>query len=368
MDQDKKLYMYVYRSVLIDIFNDVYMYNTKLPTLPKLCEIYNVGRNTVRSALLKLQEDGYISMQRGARATVVFNHEDENLHKQYIQTLSNLKNSIKDAFETMEYIFPSIGALALKNATDEQINLLLNQVSSFDIDNIENEAQLVKELFEIYEVGFSFLGNPILDDLITTILYSIYLPSYTSKNQKNSKKSIKHIQATLKILIKSKNSFIIKNSIAGLCHSYGKLVVNYIESICEGIEPKENKEFVWTIHHDEDYLYMQVVTQIINDINNKVYVKGDLLPSIAQLALQYNVSERTSRRALEALREYRIIQTINGLGSKIVINAFKNNTRLLKNPKIKHHIQDYYNSSMLVMMINEAIFSKVIKSVSDEEL
>ncbi|MEG0276566.1 MAG: GntR family transcriptional regulator [Coprobacillus sp.] len=368
MDQDRKLYMYVYRSILVDIFNNIYIYNDKLPTLPKLCDTYGVGRNTVRNALLRLQKDGYISMQRGARATVVFNHDVETLHQQYVQSLAEIKDIIKDSFETMEYIFPYIGTLALKNASKEQMDMILDKVDNFDIDNIHNEAQLIKELFEIYEVGFSFMNNPILDDLVTTILYSMYLLSYNEKNKLGGKISAKNIQTTLKMILKTKSSFIIKNSIAGLCHTYGKMVNDYVAEICQDMPPVKSKEFIWAVHREEDYLYMKVVAGIVADINNHLYKKGDLLPSISQIAQQYNVSERTSRRALEALRDYRIIQTFNGIGSKITINVLKNNKRLLNNAKIKNHIQAYCNASQLLSMLNEVMIPKVLKSVTDEEL
>lgn len=368
MEQEDKLYMYVYRSILIDIFNNVYRYNEKLPTLTKLCDIYSVGRNTVRSALLELQKDGYVIIQRGKRAIVTFHLDDGDLYQQYTQKLSEIKHIISSVFETMECLFPTIGNFALKNATDEQINILINQVNHFDIDDIQNESQFVKELFEIYEIGFSFMNNPILDDLVTTLLYSIYIPSYAQNNKKNSHKSIKQIQSVIKIILKTKQSFIVKKSIAELCHSYSQIVDNYIDELCQGIQPKQNKKFVWNIHRGEDYLYMKVASGIVLDINNHIYKKGDLLPSILQIAEQYGVSERTSRRALVALREFHIIQTINGVGSKVIINILKNNTRLLKNIKLKTHIQSYYNASDLLAMINEVIIPKVLKSVSDEEI
>lgn len=73
MENDKKLYMYVYRMILNDIYNGRYTFESKLPPLVTLCEQYGVGRNTMRSALLELSKDGYISLKKGVQATMIFN-------------------------------------------------------------------------------------------------------------------------------------------------------------------------------------------------------------------------------------------------------------------------------------------------------
>ena len=62
-----------------------------------------------------------------------------------------------------------------------------------------------------------------------------------------------------------------------------------------------------------------VGVKILSAIQHQTYVKGISLPSIAKLSKQYDVSEKTVRKALDVLREYCVIETINGVGSIVIV-------------------------------------------------
>ncbi len=370
MNSENSLIMYVYRMMLTEIFNEIYSYNTKLPSLEELCTLYNAGRNTIRSALLLLESNGYISLQRGSRAKVIFHHDDEKLHDQYKQALLDMKSVSHDVFETMGIILPTIGVECFKQATPQQIDDLIRCIDDYDVDSVRNEKQIIIQLFNIYKQGFAMLNNPVLDDLIDILLYSMYYPHYTKEKDNEVQRSTNRIHTVLKMIVKTNqkgNYFIIKNMIAGLCLSYGKTLDRYIDKECQGMTIKNKQKFMWSFYQEEDYLYMQVVFYLVNDINNHVYNKGDLLPSIAQISEKYNVSDRTSRRALKALKDYKMIKVINGVGSKVIVGKMTDHKRILKQPEIKANVEKYVQASELMILMNEATIRYVLKKQTQQE-
>lgn len=63
-----------------------------------------------------------------------------------------------------------------------------------------------------------------------------------------------------------------------------------------------------------DPLYMQLARRLISQINADKFASGDKIPSIRELAEQYQVSNITVIRALDELRQHRYIFSVHGKG------------------------------------------------------
>lgn len=66
-------YQRTYEKILEDLRNDVYPVNSLLPPEPKLEEIYNVSRTTVRRAIAQLADEGYVKVKQGCGTVVLKN-------------------------------------------------------------------------------------------------------------------------------------------------------------------------------------------------------------------------------------------------------------------------------------------------------
>ncbi|WP_461218629.1 trehalose operon repressor [Lapidilactobacillus salsurivasis] len=64
--------------------------------------------------------------------------------------------------------------------------------------------------------------------------------------------------------------------------------------------------------------YLQIYHDLLTDIQNKKFKKGDLLPSDQKLVMRYHVSRETVRKAVRLLANEGYIQTIRGKGSLIL--------------------------------------------------
>lgn len=83
----------VTQSLLEAIADKRYVVGALLPTENELADIYNVSRQTVRTALLALQNRGYISRKKGVGSKVESLSPDSN----YSQTLNSLDDLVRVA-------------------------------------------------------------------------------------------------------------------------------------------------------------------------------------------------------------------------------------------------------------------------------
>ena len=84
----------LYQRLKLLIQTDEISIGEKLPTEQSLCEIYGVGRSTVREAQRVLQAKGFVKIRRGSGAYVVSKREVGLDNEK--QWLSNNKESIQD--------------------------------------------------------------------------------------------------------------------------------------------------------------------------------------------------------------------------------------------------------------------------------
>lgn len=367
MESEKTLYMYVYRMIVNDIYNEKYGYDDKLPSLIEICQSYSVGRNTVRNALGKLQEDGFIRLEKGVKARVIFNVRDFDSNYQYRLTLLNCRQMTSDIYTALGIFLPEIGSVCLHKATKEQLEHLIYLTKTINNDTNVQKREMINQLFRVYLYGFGLLENPVLLDLIITLLYSVNPPLSKEKlDDEKTRSHFKVIQKTLSSLfplaIKG-NDFMIRKSIAMLCSMYKKVSLAYNDRVCENMTPTQDSQFMWVSNRSQEFLYAQVLLAIFNDIREGIYDKDSLFPSIQKISETYDVSMRTSRKVISLLNKYHIIETINGFGSRIILNKEQAICSIYENPEIIDKLQTYYYSQQLLNLLANSVLSATLKQL-----
>ncbi|MGX8850151.1 GntR family transcriptional regulator [Amedibacillus sp. YH-ame10] len=371
MEREKNLYMYVYRMILTCIYNGTYACHEKLPVLPELCKQYNVGRNTVRSALSELQKDGYVSLQKGVQASVLFDVEDLQGNIQYRQALIDGREMTKDVYETMDLVIPDL-FMDCFHSKDMNIDEMKQLVKEFNLDNIKNEAQLIKRMYDIYLYIFNASNNPILVDLFSTLLFYAYQPLIPEKQSYvNLKRSVNGIRKATSIALKfanAKQDSVVKYMIRKMVNMHGENSLHYIDELCNDLTPQHSVPFVWVCNRDQEYLYAKVALNILVSIADKTYNLQDVLPSISALSKQYDVSDRTTRKALEILRYYQVIETVNGIGSRIIKVNFLTDDEILKDEKVKGNLIACSHALQVFASICKAVMPPILKEAKKEEM
>ena len=365
---DDKVYKYVYRMLLFDIYNGSFCAQNKMPSIAQLSQKYNAGKNSVKLALQALEKDGYIEIKNGSNAKILFTFDDFQNNTKYIQTLVNSKAMIQEIFKTMKLILPDIAIVCLENANEDQIHEWGDMIQNFEIEGIQSEGELLRKLYEIYLYILSFLGNPLLSELFFTLLNSVYSPLQNGEEQyKEMKKAIKIIKYLLNFIYHCalrKNYRILKNVIAFMCNAFCDTSIKYIDTLRGDINESEKTQFLWVRDRTHKYLYVQVITDIIRKIELKEYKIGSFLPSIAKLCEEYEVSEKTVRKALAILSALKAIETVNGKGSIVKIEKYQLRRESIFDESIEVGLQDFYYGLQLFNLILPSIGIHQLKNVS----
>ncbi len=166
----------------------------KLPNEYELCNLLEVGRNTMREALRVLASRNILTIKQGAGTFVAQNTGliEDPLGFSFT---SNPDKLVDDLMQIRIIVEPKIAALAAQNATDEDIQALVDIQASLEaaIETGENFSDLDKRFHAHLS---NICGNDVISKLIPIIAEGV---SVYAKQV--------HSQETLQT-IKSHNSII----------------------------------------------------------------------------------------------------------------------------------------------------------------
>lgn len=374
MLSDKSLLMQIYEVIVTDILNNRYKYGDTLPSLNELCKDFDAGRNTLRSVLILLEERGFIKTQRGRKAVVIFNINEVSSKKLYETSIYERKATYEDIYQLLIPLMPEL-ILEIKNrASKEDIEILINKVNSMYNGNHVplTQEEFAKNLYNITIEAIAILDNTLLDSLYLSIIRFIYLPVPTNVNKGQPFFNILDLVTDslpkIASFLLSTNPNMLKRSISFLMQTLSRSSLHYVNKIGKNIENDHLQviPFKWTSVRSLDLLYMNVIIQIIQDINNEIY--KDYLPSLQEMANIYNVSIRTIRKATDMLDDYKIIQKTNGLKSKIIIKEIKDPELLYNNQEVIRNIILYKEALQVLFLLMKSINKNVLSSYSSKEI
>lgn len=374
MSTDKRLFMKIYEVIVTDILNKRYKYGDFLPSLNELCKDFNAGRNTLRSVLILLEDRGFIETQRGRRAKVIFNINDESSKKLYELSIFERKDAYEDIYQLLISLMPEL-IIELKNrAPSDKLEILINKVNTMYDGKHPSMTQedFTNSLYKITLEAIAVLDNALLDSLYLSIIRFVYLPIPSNVNKGKPFFNILNLVSDslpkIANFLLSKNQAMIKRSISILMLTLSRSSLHYVNKIGKNIENEniQSVPFRWTSVRNLDLLYMKVIIQIIQDINNEVY--EDYLPSLQKMADIYQVSIRTIRKATDLLNDYNIIQKTNGLKSKIIIKQIKNSEILYVNQEVIGNMILFKEATQILFLLIKSIQKNIMSSFSNQDI
>ncbi|MGL5188485.1 MAG: FadR/GntR family transcriptional regulator [Cetobacterium sp.] len=189
------------------ILNDTYKIGDKIPTEPELMEMFKVSRNSVREAIQSLIQAGLLEAKQGKGTFVI---AKKRLEVELINSL--IKVDSKDISEVRNFLEENIVVLAIKHATEEDLDRI-----EFSLKNRNNNLDEVKENTEA-DINFHMsiaqaTHNVLLIDLYQYI--SKYFVTYIASKieKKESVEEIDKLHKELFLSIKNRDEISAKEII-----------------------------------------------------------------------------------------------------------------------------------------------------------
>lgn len=354
MDHTAPLYQVVYQELVTDIYSGKYKNGDKLPTLQQLGSEYNAGRNTVRSAVRLLHENGYLRPVNQKQMLICFDFENPETRRRYLNDIACRKQAISDVFNTLALLMPETAVYCLHTGSPAQLQRAAALCGRAVEGNVMSEKDLFFRLFEVYQYAIAIPGNQMLDSLLDSMFHFIMVPlssiERTSPAFRLALVIIRLVMKKFKNTILSGKSDLLREQLEGFCLSSKKRSAHYLDRICKGLPTTPEVPFLWFPEYPAGCLYAELIFDILARILSGEYRTGDPLPSYAELASQYQVSEKTSRKAVTLLNRMGLVQTSNGRRTKIAPMPPADKTAFLKDPFIQIKLKSSREALEILMI------------------
>ncbi|WP_423189101.1 GntR family transcriptional regulator [Alkalibacterium sp. f15] len=156
--QNEPKYLMIKKNIQEKINNNDYVLGSKIPSEAELRQQFDVSRHTIRLAIAKLVEEGYLVKQQGS-GTFVSDYYKTNMKPSTKKTIGVITTYLSD------YIFPSIIRGIEEELSKHDYSLMLSSTRN----NVDNERGALESMIEqnvdglIVEPTKSNLMNPNLN-------------------------------------------------------------------------------------------------------------------------------------------------------------------------------------------------------------
>lgn len=322
MEKDNVLSELIYEYYKSRICFGIYKYGDQLKSVSQLCASFGLARNTVQTALNKLEEKGYIRTEQRRMARVIYQGNPkifkENVEKYFVPR----RDGLRDINQWGQFLFSPIWEKGIKN------------IEQSPPDSMYGKQDLMMfEATKLYYDALDTLNNRLMSSLYWQLLR--YLNYFYPDEE----------YETDNCLEDGRFSIVKANEMKQKMDSYYSgiysQVENFVDSIYRTYHPEDVEQipFTWTIYRKRPQVRYTLASTILREILWGVYPLGSYLPSLPQMAEQYQVSLITVRRTLDVLHTFGVTNTYKGVGTQVCLEPIDPN--ILSTPEIRENLLLY---------------------------
>ncbi|MCQ4638208.1 winged helix-turn-helix domain-containing protein [Anaerovorax odorimutans] len=302
MEENNGLNELIYEYYESRILFGIYRYGEQLKSVPQICASFGLARNTVQTALRKLEKNGYIKTEKRKVARVVYQGTEDLFRENAAKYFAPRKEGFLDFRHAGNLMFLPIWEKGLRNikmnrqnavcgkgdaVPSEPSKLYMDVLNSFDNDLMRGLYwQCLRYLSYFYPKRNDRKANYVTEDLL----------SEEKANRLKQETDVYYERVLWEVLDFAESM-------------YGK----------QGLEKVDQIPFTWIIYRRRPQVRYTLASAIIRQILWERYPPGSYLPSLPKMAEQYQVSLSTVRRTLEVLQALGVTQTHMGVGTEVCL-------------------------------------------------
>ena len=363
-------YQYVYRDLICQIYMGTYDKGDYLPSLKELSEIYQVGRNTVRTALQLLEERGYVKSNPRKLTEVTFDMDNKEYQEYYLSELAGRKESIGQAYDFMTLVLPELFAFVLRRLPRNIRMEIANMAGSFVGNlNMKSQQEMISSAFQLYRMIIVLSHNCLMEDLIHSLCSAIIVPVSSTHWDAVKMKAVapvfKEVFRKFQRQIERGDYKGLAQQIELLCRTEKSKANRYIGRVCKNTPSVVLNSYSWEQNRRLEYI--QLATEIMGKIKDGEYSSGEILPSYAELAAEAEVSEKTSRGAIEVLKRLQIVSTINGLGSRVNCQEQSCLVNFLEDLELRPCVYSFIEAVQIAIVLSTVLIKYVDIHITENQ-
>lgn len=342
MKNNSNLHETVYHILKTQIQFGFYHFGDTLPTMENASEHFLVSLDTIRSAYLKLQQEGYVTLSQNTGTKVIKSYSRQET-EQFIQLFfSRRKNALTDLSRSIRPLLGHIQWVGLKNA----------------YMNLSKDSQLLSSPTEPQPlIAFNYVMqayNSLENDLLLRLVWQVFTffeaPFFAIPENPWSIDAVKnHVPRTVGLYLCHDWDALQKylyDSQDALSLSLDTLFTERITVI-----PQQQEIcFTWNPYKKVSQLCYSLAMDLLIAISRNQYPEQTMLPSLSQLSKERGVSISTVRRALSLLKGIGAVKPIKRVGTRILPFHESANHCDFTNPKIRKRLLSMAQSLQILTL------------------
>lgn len=353
MDKVMELHQIIYGLLAAQIEFGTYRYKDPLPKMEEVSQWFSVSLGTVKTAYRQLKEKGYITSARKAGASVAVRFGDEQLEKNIQMYFSLRKDAVMDLCDSFGPLFSHLQWYGLKNASPEQLD---------ELERLCKQPQVLRPyvLAQHIRLIYGSLNN----DLLLRLIWQAYLffqapflslPSNIVTFEDTDGPLLDMIRLCRRRDWRGlwKTVETCQEQIAAAARRF------YVNRVTME-PPGEPIPFHWNIYQNSSQRCYSVAINLLKGFRLGIFTRDDFLPAPAEIAEHMQVSTITVRRTLTLLNQLGVIQSINGVGTKVLNTEESMKYCDFTQPVIQKRMRGFIQSLQILAMTCGACAKSVI--------
>lgn len=341
MKKDMERCQVVYGVLKTHIQFGVYRFGDTLPTMENSTENFLVSLETIRSAYLQLQEEGYITLSQNVGSTVIKNYSEQEIEQNIQLFFSLRKNALIDLSKSLRPLLGHAQWIGLKNAPAE--------IYSKMMELKENQGIQPFIAFNHIMRAYESLGN----DLLTRLLWQVYMffeAPFLCVNDNDwckfalnefAPQSLEFCHSqdwdSLQKLIYRSQDFLS----VSLCQFYEKRIT---------LPAQKEIPFTWSSYKKASQICYSLAMELLVEISLGRYPVNTRLPSLNKLSKERNVSLSTVRRALSLLNGVGAVKSVKRVGTTVLSFQETAENCDFANPTVRKRLLDMAQSLQILTL------------------
>lgn len=349
----------IYEYLLMKIRFEYLKNGDTFPTIDTLCEKFAVANQTVKAALQRLRQEGYISTRSGKPTKVTFQQSEQERKEYAVRFFAQRKDAFTDLKESVQFV---------------SVPMLIEGFRRMDDDDLGFLARLAEratpiDLLRSYFYVFQKLDNQLVMNFFwEASMFQGFSLLYTKGIADFYDRPFVRSQLREIVALGRRREW---DALQGMLLQFQKetlgTAIHYIGQRIEPLPKEEQIPFVWRIYRDRPQICYSLTVHMLFDIYMGEYRHVQYLPSYEKMARRYNVSVSTMRRTVSLLNRLGTVRTINGKGTRVYTVGENSAEPDWSCPPIRRNLTLFFQAFEMMKFSCEDATRTLLSSLTQQE-